>query len=500
MRRLIQWLFGVEAEAPPPDAPAKPRDFFSTEMARRENFTDLDTDALLARTFQRTANSDAFEGVAMDSAGDSIKMRYGTGQQNIPNAQLGWYSSQGFIGYQACAMISQHWLVDKACTMPAEDAYRKGFSVTVDDGTEASPEFLAAFRKGDERFNLQHEAEQFVRMGRIFGVRHALFLVDSNDKEYYEKPFNLDGCTPNSYRGISQIDPYWITPELDAEAAADPMSRHFYEPTYWRVSGKRIHRTHFVIMRNGEVPDVLKPSYFYGGVPLTQRIFERVYAAERTANEAPQLMLTKRSTAIHTDVEKALMNQSKFEARMADWIYYRDNYGIKVVGKDEVIEQFDTTLSDVDAVIMTQYQLVAAEAKVPATKLLGTSPKGFNATGEYEESSYHEFLESIQTHNLTQLIRRHHALLMRSYVAPTLGIKPVHTDIKWEPVDAPTAKELAETNLIKAQTGAALTQSGAIDGMDERARITADPASGYTGLPEVEPEIDAEENTPPIVD
>ena len=30
---------------------------------------------------------------------------------------------------------------------------------------------------------------------------------------------------------------------------------------------------------------------------------------------------------------------------------------------------------------MTQYQLAASVANVPATKLLGTQPKGFNATG-----------------------------------------------------------------------------------------------------------------------
>ena len=57
---------------------------------------------------------------------------------------------------------------------------------------------------------------------------------------------------------------------------------------------------------------------------------------------------------------------------------------------------------------MSQYQLVAAAANVPATKLLGTTPKGFNATGEYEEASYHEELESIQANDLSRLLARHH--------------------------------------------------------------------------------------------
>ena len=146
------------------------------------------------------------------------------------------------------------------------------------------------------------------------------------------------------------------------------------------------------------------------------------------------------------------------------------------------MNQFDTSLTDLDEVIMTQYQLVAAASNVPAVKLLGTSPKGFNATGEYEESNYHEMLESIQTHTLTPLIQRHHELLIRSEIAPRFKIKPFETTVTWEPLDAMTAKEQAELNKAKAETGQTLITSGAIDGNDERERIITDPDSGYTGL------------------
>ena len=40
----------------------------------------------------------------------------------VPEAIQSWYSSQSFIGHQACGIIAQHWLVDKACTMPGHDS------------------------------------------------------------------------------------------------------------------------------------------------------------------------------------------------------------------------------------------------------------------------------------------------------------------------------------------------------------------------------------------
>ena len=119
---------------------------------------------------------------------------------------------------------------------------------------------------------------------------------------------------------------------------------------------------------------------------------------------------------------------------------------------------------------------------MPVTKLLGTTPKGFNATGEFDESSYHEELESIQRHDLTPMIERHHLLLIRSEIAPKFGIEPFHTTIAWNPLDAMTAEELAVYNKTKAETGSILMQSGAIDGYDERERIASDPDSGYNGL------------------
>lgn len=416
-----------------------------------------------------------------------VKMQNAYGGDIAPS-QMIWYAQQSFIGYQTCAILAQNWMIDKACTMPARDAVRHGYDVTINDGTEIKPEILDFMRIRDKAFGLKNACVEFVRMQRVFGIRIAMFEVDSNDPLYYQNPFNIDGVMPGSYRGISQIDPYWITPELDANAASNPASKHFYEPTWWRVNGKRVHRTHLIIGRNGDdLPDILKPTYFYGGIPTPQKIAERVYAAERTANEAPMLAMTKRLISLKTDITEATSNVEQFQAKMTFWTALMNNFGVKIIGENEELDQKDTSLTDLDAVIMTQYQLVAAAAEVPATKLLGTSPKGFGASGEYEESSYHEFLESIQEHDLSPLVNRHHALLIKSEVSEKFAIPYFQTEVVWKPTDTPTDKERAEINKMDADRDNALVQAGAIDGTDVRMRIISDPDSGYTGIAEIVP-------------
>lgn len=477
----------------------KPRQIFGTddlgpsETSRRleELQQFLFKDAIhpeLQKTLDAAAKAPT-AGFAMD-ANFSIKSSF-YGNEVIPNQQILWYANQTFIGYQLCAMLAQNWLISKCCLMPAEDATRKGYEITVNDGTEVETDVLDYMRKLDVDYNLTHNLIQFIKFGRVFGIRIAMFKIDSTDPEYYFKPFNIDGVLPGSYKGISQIDPYWVTPQLDPASAGDPSSIHFYEPTWWNIAGKLVHRSHLIIYRTEELADILKPTYIYGGIPITQKIYERVYAAERTANEAPMLALTKRTDVIHVDLAQAAANELGFTQRLQKWSFLRDNYGIKALDLNETMEQFDTSLADLDAVIMTQYQLVAAASNVPATKLLGTPPKGFNATGEFEEASYHEMLEGLQRHALTPLIERHHMLLIRSEIVPEFKIVPFETTVTWKPLDAMTAKEQAELNKAKAETGNWLVQVGAIDGADERQRIINDPDSGYTGLEnqeDIEPE------------
>src|SRR6201987_2547248 len=395
----------------------------------------------------------------------------------VPSQLMDWFASQSFIGYQACAIIAQHWLVDKACSMAGEDAIRNGWEIKArGDEAALTDNQLQQIKEMDEKFNLMEEMKELNRFKNVFGIRVLIFKVENNDPKYYEKPFNIDGVDVGSYKGISQVDPYWMMPMMTSQSTSDPSSPHFYDPEYWIISGKRYHRSHLIIVRGPEPADLLKPTYIFGGIPLTQRIYERVYAAERTANEAPFLAMNKRTTTIHVDMERAVADQDGLTAKILMWQKFRDNHAVKILGEDESMEQFDTSLSDFDSVIMNQYQLVAAIAKTPSTKLLGTSPKGFNATGEHETISYHEELESIQKHVMSPFLTRHYQLLVKSL---GLDMDLVHV---WEPVDSITMTQRAELNKVKAELGGLLIDKGVVSPDEERNRIRDDKYSGYNRL------------------
>jgi uncharacterized protein len=482
IRAFLRWLWGSTALTP--ETPAEPRErLFSTHFddmpaPRTANVTA----AVNARLKADMPRPIVGGGWGQDGAG-SLSTLKTISDPDVGAVLFAWYASQGFIGHQLAAIVAQHWLIDKVCSMPARDAIRNGFEVSLTGVT--TPDHLAEIKKANRRFQINKHMREFVRKGNIFGVRICIYKVRSSDPKYYERPFNIDGVTPGSYQGMVQVDPYWATPQLDMLGVSDPASANFYEPEWWTINGVNYHKSHLAIFRTEQPADFLKPSYLYGGVPVPQQIMERVYAAERTANEAPQLAATKRTLVWNTDIAAVLGNQTKFAQHMANFINLRDNYGVKVNDTDDTMQQFDTTLTDVDTITNGQYQLVAAAGKVPVCKLMGTSPKGgLGANGDYEEASYHERLEDIQENDLTPMLERHLELVLRSVVEPKFGDArgSLVPHIDWNPVDSPTAEERATRNKTKAEADNLLVTIGAIDAMDVRNRIRTDQDSGYFGI------------------
>jgi len=266
-------------------------------------------------------------------------------------------------------------------------------------------------------------------------VRVAVFLVDSDDPEYYQLPFNIDGVKPGSYKGILMNDPYYCIPIVDRKSF-DPNSPEFYEPEFWQIGDKKYHKSHCVIFIHSDVPQILKPTYIYGGIPLTQQLFEAVYNAEITASEVPQLVQTMRQKVLHVDLQQAIANQYEFDSRLAALSEFENNYGTRFIDTEEKLEYFQTTLADLDDLVAGRYRIVASVAQMPVAKLMKTDLTGGLVKGGGEEAIYHETLESLHT-KMQPLLNRHYQLLSKSAFGADMKITPVFNKL-----DAMTEQEL----------------------------------------------------------
>ena len=399
-----------------------------------------------------------------------------------------YFAQNGFIGFNNCAVLAQDWLIHKAIVAPCEDASAVDYDVTLnqeEEQLENSLDLLAEMKNlTDDRtkYDIPYVCNMFAQNKRKYGQAIAIPIVEGVD---YSKPFNLDAVRPNAYKGFSIVEPVWIAPVLDVEALTNPLSKRFYQPTWFRLpDGTMVHHTWCLFNTYGVPSDILKPTYYFGGIPLPQLLYEYVYAAHKTAKEAPMLAQSKRLNYVEGNPKAMLFDPDREnQLNLVSWI--RNNFGFLLVKHDQRIGQLDTSLSDFDSVVMLSYQVVAAISGVISTRLLETSPKGWQSGGGYEEKSYKKLQQTIQENDFAPIYEMHYRLLAKSKY--NLDLRFV---IDFAEIDTPTAKEAAEIREINSRTDSNYINAGVLSPEEVRTVLREDETSGYNALSEEDTDED----------
>ena len=455
---------------------ANKKDLFLAEMKRAYNNFRLSSSI---------AVGDSDEGAKSFSVFDSFE-NGSAGKRNFWSQEMyGHFYNQIFIGWQECAILKQHPIIDRACSVPAKDALTNGYTLKPYNQTRDvdDSELFDLYIKSRDEYNINQICERAITNKKVFG--YSLVLPVISDKSVdMSKPFNIDGIKKGTYKGMTVIEPFWVVPGFDTDSTTDPTSLRFYQPDYYYIGGtnKKIHHSWCVKLINSEVADILKPMYFWGGVPLTQQIFERVYCADRVANEAPLLAMTKRIMVLDMFIENYVANPEEGDRTLETLTYLRDNFAVicKEPGTD--VNQIDTSLSDFDSLLMTQYQLVCSIAEMPAVKLLKTQPKGFNSSGEFEDRDYVQVLMRLQNNDALPILNMHNKLLLKSE-----GITGYDLTVSFNPIESMTEQQRAELAEKNSLTISHLQTLGTITPEEAREFLRNSPYTYFRFLPKEMP-------------
>jgi hypothetical protein len=390
--------------------------------------------------------------------------------------------------------------------IPAEDAIAHGYKVIYNklkkekgdqqDAEEA--EFLSQIKKAADEMGLNEACIKLNYKKKVYGVGIAIPWVEFRD-DYpspsdnsgatlysYADPYDPRAIKPGSFKGFAVIDPHWLTYQWDKASRTDPSYPHFLTPTWIKVGDKRVHRSWVIRCVNSELPDIFKPVYLYGGLSLTQMIYERVWAADKLANEAPLLAMTKRLLIADGNMEQLQSDPARTNKFFNAINYFRDNFSIFVKKPSSNVTQLDTNLSELTPLTMSQYQLVAAIAQIPVTKLLKNVPSGLQATGEYEWDDYAQSLIAIQTNDYSPLCRMFYELYVASNYPDN---KDLRLDIEWNPIDVPKESELTQMCSQTAQYVSHLLNTGVIDVAEARGMLRKTNLSVFQNLSTNIPEL-----------
>jgi phage-related protein (TIGR01555 family) len=391
---------------------------------------------------------------------------------------VNWYARQTFIGWQACSIMSTHWLIGRACSMPIDDAIKNGWEITSrKKDTSIDDSIATILSEAEEHFDVRKKLHNFGVFGRVFGVRVAIFRIDGYTADEYAKPLNFDDVSSErKYKGFSLVDPQYCTPVITN--SSDPIADNFMKVTFWQVGGIRYHHSFCVEYIHTPVSQTMKAVYMNaGGISLVQEMYEKVYLAEQAALESNRLLFSKRVWVRSGDVESALLDQDAFEQKMGFFARAINNFGTLLLGENETLNKHETSLQEVTSVIGQKFEHVCAVSGVPSNRLMMTQLTGFASSGEAEEKIYYDLVRRLQCNNLLPVLEMHTRLTLLSNDLPDDDFV-----VTFKPAGGMTANEIADINLKKSQTDTALAGIQAISPEAIAEKWAKDPHGGYAGI------------------
>ena len=359
-------------------------------------------------------NKESEDAIAMDAAIDHnmtlVQHAFEWGQSPIIN---------GFIGYPALSGLAQDGLISAGVEVVANDMTREWIELTRDTEIDADGDGDVDNDDAKATDKRKKDLEAAMRKFKVRELVHraavctrynggCLVFIDTGETSPDElrKPLDLTGkgmeMAQGKLRGFTVVEPINLSPGI--YNSAYPLRKDYMEPEYWYVLGTQVHSSRFIKFTSGNVPDLCKPMYNFFGVPPAQVWYDYVIHFRRNRTSASRLF-EKQSHLVVKTMMKDMLNNAAAATALENRLRYiaqtRSNDGIFGIDKeDEDLVLVECSLAGIAEVPRQALEFVSAIMRIPAVKLMGISPSGFNATGQSDIVNYNDHVRTEQEHVL----------------------------------------------------------------------------------------------------
>jgi hypothetical protein len=246
-----------------------------------------------------------------------------------------------YLGDQMNAWFDQNCFVNKADSMPGEDAVAAGYDFEVRGKKDKKLVSILEDLFNTENFNLNETMTMFDHNKRCFGAALMIPCFEEDNIDMSVPLVDYAQLKGKTFLGWTNIEPYYLSPEFESGSREllDPSYKFYMVPTHWNIYGtdaehasiKKIHRSWCFFRRNVPTSKIYQPQYKWQGPSIPQMILERLYSAEVCANESSMLLRSKRSFVMEADVRKMVANPEWAKKFLKNCAANADNWGIRVV-------------------------------------------------------------------------------------------------------------------------------------------------------------------------
>lgn len=348
---------------------------------------------------------------------------------------------------QAEAAYRTSWLMRKIVDIPPLDMTRAWRQ------WQAGKDVIEALEREERRLQLREKVKRALVLARLWGGSAIVMGVKGDEPT---EPLDINRVGKDGLAWMHVFSRYQITA---GQMVLDPADEWFGQPQdYSLTTGQgaviRIHPSRGVPFIGQRAPEgsLIDMTDWFWGDPLYQSIQSALQNADLAQDGFAALIDEAKLDIIKIPDLMQNVGSAEYEdrllARLGAAASGKSTWRALMLDGAEEWDQRQVNWTGMPDIITSYLQMVAGAADIPITRLLGTSPKGLQSTGEGEERDYHAMIAARQDEMLAPALDRIDEVMIRS----ALGNRPSDIWYKFNPLSQLAPKDAAEVEKKRAET------------------------------------------------
>ena len=283
----------------------------------------------------------------------------------------------------------EHGIVQTLVDVPVDDAFRGGVDIKSDQLSEEEVQDLIQYV---EREGVLKNFIQAQKWTRLFGGG-AVLIINDDDPATPLEPKDLEQDSDIHFKAVDLWELYF---GLRTSGYAEP-DFVMKEPEYFNYYGHKIHKSRVVAMQGKQAPALIRAKLRGWGVSVLETVVRSYNQYLKSVNLAFEVLDEFKVDVFKIDGRNnSLMSPGGSDRVMKriQMANMQKNYqdSIAMDSKDDYASK-QLTFSGLAEVMREIRMQIAADLRMPLTKLFGISASGFNS-GEDDIENYNAMIES----------------------------------------------------------------------------------------------------------
>lgn len=288
-------------------------------------------------------------------------------------------------------MYIEHGIVQTLVDQPVDDAFSRGYTIKSGELDADDIEKLEVYL---ERSRFIETLKTALKWSRLYGGG-AILIVDEDKPD---TPFDITKLNEKSNIELKAVD-LWELYQLNAGVVLDVYSEDKLpeDGDFFHYYGKRVHKSRVYRIEGKEAPSFTRPRLRGWGLSVMEKVVRSLNQYLKNQDVIFELLDEAKVDVYKiTGFNSALMTAggtAKVSNRIQAGNMIKNFNHAVTMDKEDDYEQKQISFSGMAEILVQIRQGIAADLRMPVTKLFGISSAGFNS-GEDDIENYNAMIES----------------------------------------------------------------------------------------------------------